>query len=218
MRILIFLILLLPITKNNAQERKQDSIWEKELDEIIIKAPTSKSPSNFNLISYKKKIAAFLDCNDNVGIYIRKGIDTSSILTIDKIEFPIIDRTNGDAWSFNFFALIPYKDRDTLIDLLILSKEIRPEKLRYTFNKALSLKEPISGFYIFCAYACPVKEYHGNILLEYTEKFRSKLTYRFFDKKVILKNMKNSYQIPTGTIFDKYKFLNWKVDIEYSVD
>lgn len=217
-KLLIFSLSILSFCRtSNAQNQNSDSIFKQEIPEIIISSKSNNKLNVLDLTKYKSSLSAFLDCNDNVGIFVPHQINSSN-LYISSIEIPIKDKTNGDSWGFNFFVIISYNGKDSLINLSMLKKEVKKGKLIYTFSENIPLPGHSNGFYLFTTYVCPQKQYHGNMLLGYTEKFKSALTYSYQNQKIILKDMKKSYQVPPGEFFDKYKFLNWKVKINYAVN
>jgi hypothetical protein len=186
-----------------------------EIPEIIIASKTPKV-RDFDLTRFRTKLSAFLDCNDLLGVYIPQKI--SNYLSIQQIEIPIIDKTAGSPWDMKFFVLLQLKSGDTLIELKDIKIQNKKNELACSTSQVVNVSESVNGFYVFMKYICSNDTLHGNILFAYTQNFKSKLTYRYLENKIILKDIKTSYQVPPGTQFDKLKFLNWKVKVEYQAD
>lgn len=214
MRSVIYSFAFLSTINSFGQDLDSTKIKQTLPEVVVTNSDLETGYKEIDLTKYRTYRTAFLDCTDNVGLFVPQSV--SSTITIKSLDFPIKDNGKGRPFDMKFFVVLPFQEGNSVVELKKQKEKHKKNNHHYTFDQILPLREKINGFYVFMRYDCVTPP--NNIQIKYTSKVKPKLTYTYKETKAEVKDMREAYRASAAEFFKNDFFPNWKAKVIYSVD
>lgn len=220
----LFSVLLLLWPYFSFAQAEEDTIFAKELTEIVVKDKRQSGKirwTAFSMLEGRNRLFRSMDSGSYIGCFV--PVVAGSYLNVANITYKLKKQNFKKELQCNVLLILKYTDNaDTCITLEPWQRIYADEKEILSINQKIELPKAIAGYFIFLQLLGPSNS-KSFCSLEFNKRYKSKLTYTIspkgkivpYDPTADMQQWINHDSEEYKSLMKNYERYNWSVKIKY---